>query len=214
MAQARKTTRSRIARARTASAAAPPPVKPSELPVFAIARQLRSWAESVLGVAGSAADLTLNLAKARAHKPGQKAAIEKAGSMLRHLRETANMTVKEVGQAIDLTDQALIDQAESGKIALPFEVILRLAAVLGRRDPVTFVMKLTRSYNPDLWKALEDLGVGRLVVQGARERELANLYRSSDAARKLSDEEFAAVLGFTQAAFDMAVDFRYKSAGK
>lgn len=213
MAQARKITRSKTARARGA-AAAPPAVKPAELPVFAIARQLRSWAESVLGVAGSAADLTLNLAKARAHKPGQKAAIEKAGSMLRHLRETANMTAKEVGQAIDLTDQALIDQAESGKVALPFEVILRLAAVLGRRDPVTFVMKLTRSYNPDLWKALEDLGVGRLVVQGARERELANLYRSSDAARKLSDEEFAAVLGFTQAAFDMAVDFRHKSAGK
>ena len=213
MAQARKITRSKAARARGA-AAAPPVDKPTDLPVFAIARQLRSWAESVLGVAGSAADLTLNLAKARAHKPGQKAAIEKAGAMLRHLRETANMTAKEVGQAIDLTDQALIDQAESGKIALPFEVILRLAAVLGRRDPVTFVMKLTRSYNPDLWKALEDLGVGRLVVQGARERELANLYRSSDAARKLSDEEFAAVLGFTQAAFDMAVDFRYKSAGK
>ena len=213
MAQARRITRSKAARARGA-AAAPQAVKPGDLPVFAIARQLRSWAESVLGVAGSAADLTLNLAKARAHKPGQKAAIEKAGSMLRHLRETANMTAKEVGQAIDLTDQALIDQAESGKVALPFEVILRLAAVLGRRDPVTFVMKLTRSYNPDLWKALEDLGVGRLVVQGARERELANLYRSSDAARKLSDEEFAAVLGFTQAAFDMAVDFRYKSAGK
>ena len=213
MVQARKNTRSKAAKARGA-ATAPPPDKPGDLPVFAIARQLRTWAESVLGVAGSAADLTLNLAKARAHKPGQKAAIEKAGSMLRHLRETANMTAKEVGQAIDLTDQALIDQAESGKIALPFEVILRLAAVLGRRDPVTFVMKLTRSYNPDLWKALEDLGVGRLVVQGARERELANLYRSSDAARKLSDEEFAAVLGFTQAAFDMAVDFRYKSAGK
>lgn len=214
MAPARKTSRSRTGKARAASATPASTDKSAELPVFAIARQLRSWAESVLGVAGSAADLTLNLAKARAQKPGQKAAIERAGSMLRHLRETANMTAKEVGQAIDLNDQALIDQAESGKVALPFEVILRLAAVLGRRDPVTFVMKLTRSYNPDLWKALEDLGVGRLVVQGARERELANLYRSSDAARKLTDEEFAAVLGFTQAAFDMAVDFRYKSAGR
>jgi hypothetical protein len=69
-------------------------------------------------------------------------------------------------------------------------------------------MKLTRAYNPGLWKALEDLGVGRLVVQAGRERELANIYRGNDAARRLSDQDFAEVLAFTKQAFDMAVAFR------
>ncbi len=97
--------------------------------------------------------------------------------------------------------------AERGATALPFELVLRLAGVLGRRDPIAFVMKLTRSYNPELWRALEDMGIGRLVVQAGREREFANLYRAHDAARKLDDEEFAAVLAFMNAALEMALAF-------
>ena len=108
-------------------------------------------------------DLSLNLAGGRA--PQQQAAIEKAGSMLREAREAAGITTQELGRAIDISDPDLLDQAEVGKVALPFEVILRLAGVLGRHDPVTFVMKLARSYNPQLWKALDDLGIGRLAVQ-------------------------------------------------
>lgn len=46
------------------------------------------------------------------------------------------------------------------------------------------------------------------MVQAGRERELANLVRANDAARRLSDQDFATVLGFTRTAFDMAVDFR------
>jgi len=90
---------------------------------------------------------------------------------------------------------------------MPFELILRAASVMGRKDPITFIMQLTRAYNPDTWKTLEILGVGKLVVQGAREREFANLYRARDAGRKLSDEEFAQVLAFVNAAFEMALDF-------
>ena len=69
-------------------------------------------------------------------------------------------------------------------------------------------------YNPELWKTLESLGVGKLAVQGARERELANVYRGNDAARKLDDEDFAEVLGFTRQAFDMAVGFREATRGR
>ena len=97
---------------------------------------------------------------------------------------------------------------ENGKVALPFEVILRLASVLGRNDPISFVMRFTRSYNPELWKTLEGMGIGRFVVQAGREREFANIYRASDEARRLSDEEFASVLAFTKAAFDLAMTFR------
>jgi len=177
-------------------------------PMFRAAKELRRWADAVLGAAGAAAELSLHLAKARASAPRQQAAIEKAGSMLRQARETAGMTTAELSQAVDLADPALLDQAEVGKVALPFEVILRLAGVLGRHDPVTFAMTLARTYNPTLWKALDDLGVGRLAVQAGRERELANLYRANDAARRLSDQDFAAVLEFTRAGFEMAVSFR------
>jgi hypothetical protein len=96
---------------------------------------------------------------------------------------------------------------ESGKIGLPFELILRLATILGKNDPVTFVLQLTRSYNPRVWKSLEALGIGKLLVQAGREREFANIYRRNTAARALSDQDFAAALGFASAAFDTAIEF-------
>jgi hypothetical protein len=49
-------------------------------------------------------------------------------------------------------------------------------------------------------------------VQAGRERELANVYRGNDTARRLPDEDFAAVLAFTRQAFDMAVAFRIAAA--
>ena len=160
-------------------------------PLFKVAQQLRRWTDNVLGIAGSAGELSLNLAKARASEPRPAEGIEKAGSMLRQAREAAGMTTNELGQAIDIDDPKLLEQAEIGKAALPMEVILRLASVLGRHDPVPFAMKLARSYNPQLWKALDALGIGSLVALAGRERELANLYRANDEARRLSDADFA-----------------------
>jgi transcriptional regulator with XRE-family HTH domain len=176
-----------------------------------LAQQVRSWTDTVLGVAGAAADATLGAAKLMLPKPGQRAALEKTGAVLRRMRETAGMSVDEVGNAIDLKDPTLLELVENGKVALPFEIILRLASVLGRNDPISFVMRFTRSYNPDVWKTLESLGIGRLALQAGREREFANIYRASDTARRLSDDDFAEVLKFTQAAFTMALAFR---AGK
>jgi transcriptional regulator with XRE-family HTH domain len=196
----------------------PPTPKPRRkaaaemLPIDAIAKNLRGWADTVLGIAVPATDLALGLATARARSRGQKSAIARAGAMLRRMRETAGLTLEDLARAVDLRDPELIASAERGVVALPFELILRLAGVLGRGDPLTSVMKLTRAYNPDLWKALEDLGIGRLVVQAGRERELANVYRGNDAARRLSDEDFAAVLAFTRQGFDMAVAFRTAAA--
>ena len=135
----------------------------------------------------------------------------KTGAALRRLREAAGLTITEVGAAINLKDPSLIEAWEAGRLAVPFEIILRLAAVLGRNDPIAFVMKLTRSTNPDLWRSLEGLGVGKLLVQSAREREFANIYRVDDAARALNDEEFAEILTFTRAAFEMAMAFRGRS---
>lgn len=192
----RKTTGKRSAKSVTAAAA--------PQPVMALARQVRSWADTAWGLAGSAADMSLALAKSSVG-PKRRATIERAGALLRSMRETAGLTAQELGRAINLRDATLLEEAESGRIALPFEIILRLAAVLGRRDPVAFVMNLTRSYNPELWKALEDLGVGRLVAHAGREREFVNVYRASDEARRLSDAQFARVLAFVAAAFELAL---------
>ncbi len=181
---------------------------PSESTLVGVARQVRSWSDSVLGIAGAAADISIGAAKAILVKPEQRQALEKTGNVLRGMREAAGLSLSEVGAAINLEDPTLLELVENGKIALPFEIILRLASVLGRNDPISFVMRFTRSYNPDVWRTLENLGIGRFAVQAGREREFANVYRSSDAARRLSDEDFGAVLAFTKAAFETALAFR------
>ena len=56
---------------RKTSPAAPKPA-PAFNPaasMFDVAQQLRRWTDNVLGIAGSASDLSLNLAKARASEP-------------------------------------------------------------------------------------------------------------------------------------------------
>jgi transcriptional regulator with XRE-family HTH domain len=187
----------------------PPAVaEPAKDGLLNLARDLRAWTGFVLGIANTAADLSFRVASARLTKPSHKAAVEKAGSLFRDLREGAGLTLADLGRAINLKDVTLLEQVEGGQVGLPFEIILRLAGVLGRNDPIPVMMKLTRTYNPKLWATLEGLGVGRLAVQAGREREFANIYRASDAARQLSDAEFAAALTFVRASFEAALVFR------
>ena len=190
------------------AAAAPAAAPVPELPLAGVATQVRAWTDSVLGIASAAADASLSAAKAILVKPEQRAALAKTGAVLRGMREAAGLSLKEVGDAIDLKDPTLLDLVEHGKVALPFEIILRLASVLGRNDPISFVMRFTRSYNPDVWHTLENLGIGRFAVQAGREREFVNIYRGSDLARRLTDDEFAALLAFVRAAFELALTFR------
>jgi len=187
-------------------------VGPDGKGLVALARDLRSWTDFVLGIANTAADLSFRVASSRLTKPAHKAAVERAGGLFRDLREGAGLTLADLGRAINLKDVGLLEQVEVGKVGLPFEIILRLAGVLGRNDPIPVVMKLTRTYNPKLWATLESLGVGRLAVQAGREREFANIYRSSDTARQLNDEEFAAALTFVRASFEAALVFRAETA--
>ena len=130
----------------------------------------------------------------------------KAGGLLRDMREAAGLSLDEVSRAVDLRDPELLALAEHGKMALPFELILRLAAVLARNDPVPFVMNLTKVYSPTLWTALDSLGVGRLVEQAGREHDFVGISRARDHARQLTDGEFRSVCGFVEAAFDLALE--------
>ena len=206
MAASRKSTASKGAGRRVAKK--PERAGRVDVPLAGVAKQVRAWTDSVLGIAGAAADVSIGAAKAILVKPDQRAALAKTGAVLRGMREAAGFSVKEISAAVDLDDPTLIDLVENGKVALPFEIILRLASVLGRNDPISFVMRFTRSYNPDVWRTLENLGIGRFAVQAGREREFANIYRASDAARRLSDDEFVVVLSFVRAAFDLALAFR------
>lgn len=185
---------------RSLKAAAPP-----DPPLLALARQVRGWADTVLSVASNATDLGLTFAQGRVKAPARKAAVAKAGRQLRQWREAAGLTLEELSTAVGLGDAKLISEAEGGIVSLPFDLVLRLAGVLGRRDPLPVLMALTREYNPELWKTLEAMGIGKLVVHGAREREVVNIYRGNDAARGLDDARFAAVLAFTRQAFESAV---------
>ena len=86
-------------------------------------------------------------------------------------------------------------------------MILRLAALLARHDPVPFIIKFTRTYDPEIWKILERWGIGHIPVHFERERQFINIYRGHDPARKLTDKDFEKVLQFTRAAFETALHF-------
>lgn len=178
--------------------------------VLTLAQQLQGWAGSMLSRVGDASDTALALAAARAKAPGRKATFERAAALLRDLRQAAGLSLEDVGQALELDDPSFTGLVESGKAGLPFDMILRLASVLARNDPIGFVMKMTRTYNPKIWKTLDSLGVSKLMVQAGREREFANIYRRHDEARQLSDKDFAAALEFADAAFVAALAFQLK----
>jgi transcriptional regulator with XRE-family HTH domain len=140
-------------------------------------------------------------------RPENPALAREAGAYLREVRELAGLTRDELSDAIDLEDHSLLTAVEEGTATLSFELILRLAAILARHDPVPFVIRFTRSYNPELWGVLESWGVGRIPLQFEREREFVNIFRRHDAARKLSDEGFHRVLEFTRSAFELSLHF-------
>jgi len=168
---------------------------------------IRSLAGQVMDLAGAAVDASLGVGGLLARDPKRRKDLAQAGSFLRGVRERTGMTVADVGQAVDLKNPELLELAENGMAALPFEVILRLAAVLARNDPMPFVMNLTNTYSPSVGRTLQALGIGRLVEHARREHDFITVYRARDAARRLSDAEFSRVLAFVEAAFDLALDF-------
>ncbi|MGP4844886.1 helix-turn-helix domain-containing protein [Marinobacter sp. 1Y8] len=130
-----------------------------------------------------------------------------AGDSLRDIREVAGLTLSEMSEALNLRDKDMLAAVENGTKTLSFELILRLAALVARNDPVPFIMRYTRNYNPEVWQLLHDWGIGRLPLQFERERQFINIFRSHDAARELSDEGFEKVLAFTRQSFEMSLHF-------
>ncbi|MBE2221817.1 MAG: XRE family transcriptional regulator [Anaerolineae bacterium] len=139
--------------------------------------------------------------------------MKETGSYLADLRKLAGLTISDLSDALDLEDKTFLEAVENGTATLSFELILRSAALLARHDPVPFVMRMTRTYNPTIWSLLDNWGMGRLPLQYERERQFVNIYRRHDAARKLSDESFAHIMQFTQSAFEMALHYAIEQEG-
>jgi len=135
--------------------------------------------------------------------PGKLA--REAGKYVRELRELAGLTISDLARALELRDSSYLEAVEAGAATLSFDLVLRIAAIVARNDPLPTILKLTRTSNPAVAKFLEDWGAGRLPLQIERERQFVNLLRGNDEARELSDESFEQVLNFTKAALDSAV---------
>lgn len=145
--------------------------------------------------------------------PGKLA--REAGKYVRELRELAGLTIADLSRALELSDSSYLEAVEAGTQTLSFDLVLRLAAIVARNDPLPAILKLTRTSNPAVAKFLEDWGAGRLPLQIERERLFVNLLRGNDEARELSDDSFEQVLTFTKAALDSAValasEFEHRS---
>lgn len=169
---------------------------------------LDGWKELSTSALKYAAEKTRDqAAKTIMQSPEQLERMGKAGRSLRDLREVAGLTINELASAIDLKDPSLLKAVEEGKAALPLEIILRLASLYSRNDPLPFIVKYVRTYSPRVSELLEKIGIDRLVITAEREVQLLKIYRNRDAARKLSDEGFSKVLAFTDQAFEMALHF-------
>lgn len=169
--------------------------------------RMRRLAEDAFRVAWKTGIVSLSKASKLVQSPENLRLLAETGESLRDMREIAGLTRNELAEALDLSDKSLIEAVEDGTATLSFELILRLAALLARHDPVPFVLKYAKAYNPEIWRMLEAWGPARVTTQYERERQFINIMRGHDAARNLSDEGFAEVLKFTRSAFEMALHF-------
>ncbi|TYC59021.1 XRE family transcriptional regulator [Marinobacter sp. BW6] len=162
---------------------------------------------SALRFGVKATDTSLRVGRALINSQDQLRAMLTAGQSLKDIREVAGLTLSEMSEALNLRDKSVLEAIENGTSTLSFELILRLAALIARNDPIPFIMRTTRNYNPEVWQILNDWGVARLPLQFEREREFINIFRRHDDARTLSDEGFRKVLEFTRQSFEMSLHF-------
>ncbi|WP_116363959.1 helix-turn-helix domain-containing protein [Parahaliea mediterranea] len=186
--------------------------------------QERTLVDALLRLSGEVAGGTLGLARNTATlsamlgeswlrqilsasmEPERLEAMAEAGHFLRDTRETAGLTLKELAESLGLADKQMLEAVESGEKLLPLELVLRSASLLARHDPIPFLLKFLRTYNPQLEKRLEDWGVMALPRQYERERRFINLYRKHDALRRFSDSEFQRYIEYMDSSSNLVLD--------
>lgn len=173
-----------------------------------------SLIDRLAGITGSAmrfasrsTDASLKVGRALMKSQDQLRVMLAAGRSLSDIRQVLGLTLSEMSDALNLQDKSILEAVENGTSTLSFELILRLAALVARNDPIPFVLRTARNYNPEVWQVLNNWGVGKLPMQFEREREFINIFRRHDDARNLSDEGFRKVLDFTRRSFEMSLHF-------
>lgn len=129
-----------------------------------------------------------------------------AGHFLKDARQVAGLNLGELSEAVGLTDTKLLEDVEKGVTTLPFDMILRIASLTARHDPIPFILKFLRTYNPDIEKSLQQWGVSQWPQHIERERRFINIYRQHDELRDLSDDEYSRFIGYLDAATALTLD--------
>lgn len=132
--------------------------------------------------------------------------IGKAGSYLKDLRQVAGLTQEDLAKAIDLENLDVLQAIEEGRSPVTLDILFRLASFYSRNDPLSFMLNFSKEYAPWMWQLLRFTGIERLVITLEREMKFINIYRSRDAARKLSNEDFDRVITFMHNTFDSALE--------
>lgn len=130
----------------------------------------------------------------------------KAGTYLKDLREVAGLTHEDLARAIDLENPDLLRAIEEGRAPVTIDILYRLASFHSRNDPVTFMVEYSRKHAPLLWYSMQLTGMDKFLITIERELKFVNIYRSRDAARQLSNEQFQKLVDFMAKAFDLALD--------
>lgn len=146
--------------------------------------------------------------------PEQLRLMAKAGESLRDVRKVTGITVDEISRALDLRDKSVWQAIEEGREVLSLEAILRLASLLARNDPLPFVLRMARTYQPRLWAVMQQLGLDGLPLQLERERDFINILRRRDEARKLPDAQWSQLLEFTRQAFELGLGMQKLPASR
>ncbi|MEH6589770.1 MAG: helix-turn-helix transcriptional regulator [Halioglobus sp.] len=148
-------------------------------------------------------------------EPERLEAMADAGRFLRDARETAGMSLIDLADSLGISDNDVLKDVESGETIMPLELMLRCASLLARHDPVPFLIKFMRTYNPALGQTLDQWGVLALPKYYERERRFTNLYRQHDALRAFSDEEFERFSNYMDGSISLVLDVmaKEKAAG-
>ncbi len=143
-------------------------------------------------------------------EPERLEAMAEAGHFLQDARETAGMSLQEMAESLGLSSDAELRDIESGKTLMPLEMMLRATSLIARHDPIPFLIKFMRTYNPTLEKTLEQWGILAIPKQYERERRFVNIYRQHDKLRGLTDAEFERLVNYVDSATTLVLDVMFK----
>ncbi|MGI9294274.1 MAG: hypothetical protein ACR2PS_09855 [Pseudomonadales bacterium] len=181
-------------------------------------RSAPSLFEQIVGYTGKVTSGALDIAKAttaiplmftdnwfkesymKTLDPETLKAMAEAGSFLQDARQVAGLNLQDLAEAVGLADTELLEEVEQGRATLPFDMILRIASLTARHDPIPFILKFVRTYNPALANTLDEWGVMALPRQYERERTFINIFRKHDELRAMSEEEFERFITYQESA--------------